>query len=467
MKGNAKVQKVKEKNCKYSVKIYFSKYKDNLYDPLGITVEKHHLRPDNLLHITHPEWADLNTKILNRLAEVQKEIDALPEGSTTEDLRMVLYPEKYQITSTVVSPRSIPVHKLGLIDAFDILIYDATPVEAGGSGKKDVKKGILDVYLSVKNVLLGFEEYAKKSKGKVKCDWYDWEWIEDGLFDTFCEYRWEICDVTNNTVGKDIKTVKTAINHIKDNYKKYNLTVSTKNLKTLTEKIEVIALFPDELSLLADFPIPAEKKHLELVRDLYVFGCFTMFRISDFFTLKKTDIEKKIGKKWSIKRETGKTGVDVEIPLDAQAVEIIERYEKQTENSELLLPTLSEGYYNRAIKEVISEFGIWIAEEEKKGNYTDYDVRYFSATYKKVRHKGDKKVAKTVDFSSMFTSHCQRRTGITSLLINGLSERKIKLLSGHTETSTSFQKYVAISEKYMRDDVESAWGKLRRVKTVQ
>lgn len=68
--------------------------------------------------------------------------------------------------------------------------------------------------------------------------------------------------------------------------------------------------------------------------------------------------------------------------------------------------------------------------------------------------------SKVAPFYEHVHPHMLRKTAITTMIYNGVSERHIKFLSGHSLKSGAFEKYVAFVERNFRSEVTSYYDKL-------
>lgn len=108
----------------------------------------------------------------------------------------------------------------------------------------------------------------------------------------------------------------------------------------------------DELTKIErkEFSIP----RLQLVKDLFVFACYTGKGYKDMMNLTPENISIRLnGKKWLV-GERSKTNVLSDVPLLYKPLEIIERYQTHPEvlNSGKLFPTISNQKLNAYLKEV-------------------------------------------------------------------------------------------------------------------
>ncbi|MBF00283.1 MULTISPECIES: site-specific integrase [Flavobacterium] len=99
---------------------------------------------------------------------------------------------------------------------------------------------------------------------------------------------------------------------------------------------------------------------LELVRDIFVFQCYTGLAYIDVFNLKASDIKTGIdGEPW-IMTERQKTGSETNVPLLPQALEIMSRYKGHplSEKRGAVLPVKSNQKMNAYLKEIADLCGI-------------------------------------------------------------------------------------------------------------
>ncbi len=101
-------------------------------------------------------------------------------------------------------------------------------------------------------------------------------------------------------------------------------------------------------------------KRLDIVKDIFIFSCFTGLAYADIKKLKRTEIIVGIdGEKWiSTKRQ--KTDITSRIPLLPIALDIIMKYDGNVKciNEDLALPILSNQKMNSYLKEITGVLGI-------------------------------------------------------------------------------------------------------------
>ena len=57
-------------------------------------------------------------------------------------------------------------------------------------------------------------------------------------------------------------------------------------------------------------------------------------------------------------------------------------------------------------------------------------------------------------FCDKMSSHMMRRTAITTLLILGMPEHLVRKISGHSHTSSSFNRYVHYAQAYIDREID-------------
>lgn len=154
---------------------------------------------------------------------------------------------------------------------------------------------------------------------------------------------------------------------------------------------------------------------LEIVRDIFIFCCYTGLAYSDVKKLSKDSLVIGIdGEKW-IKTNRTKTGTRSNIPLLPPALKILKKYENSplSVSKGVLLPVLSNQKSNAYLKEVADLCGI-------KKNLTTHLARHTFAT--------------------------------TVTLSNGVGIESVSKMLGHTSIKTT-QHYAKILDRKVSDDM--------------
>ena len=158
-------------------------------------------------------------------------------------------------------------------------------------------------------------------------------------------------------------------------------------------------------------------KKQEKIRDLFIVGCLTGMRYSDYSTLTSDNIQKDI-----IIKKTKKTGVTVHVPVHSYIKELLDKY-----NGELP-KDISIQHFNRSIKTICKKIGL-----------TDKVV--FTRTV------GHNIVTDTYEMWQVISSHTARRSAATNMYNSGrMKTLQIMLITGHT-TEKNFFRYIKIGRE--------------------
>jgi len=155
---------------------------------------------------------------------------------------------------------------------------------------------------------------------------------------------------TNNGAVKHLQRLKKIVNMAIRNewlnfdpFAKHTMTIKKVDPRYLTE---------DELELIetADLDL---KQH-RLVRDVFIFACYTGFSYSDVAKFTPEDIRIGIDREKWLFTYRSKTDIKANVPLLPKALEIIERYKehKLCVSNEKLLPVFSNQKINSYLKDI-------------------------------------------------------------------------------------------------------------------
>ena len=224
-------------------------------------------------------------------------------------------------------------------------------------------------------------------------------------------------DFSLNTIGKHVKNLKVFLNSAVEDGLCTNLKFKGKDFKSKTEETTAIYLSLDEINSMHHLDL-SHKKHLELARDIFLIGCYTGQRISDYNGLKANSI-KIIRKIKFIQIVQKKTKTIVSVPLSKEALEILDlRYDG------LPPPKMPSQNLNDYIKEV--------------GKLLKLDELIECK-----RTKGGVEIFENIPKYLLLHSHTARRSFCTNMYKEGMPVIDIMLFSGH-KTEREFYKYIRI-----------------------
>lgn len=156
-------------------------------------------------------------------------------------------------------------------------------------------------------------------------------------------------------------------------------------------------------------------KKQERIRDLFVVGCLTGLRYSDYSTLDKSNFRDGF-----ITKATKKTKVTVIIPVHDFVAEIFEKYDGDIASG------LTNQHFNRYLKKLTRQMGFM-------------DKVTFSYT------RGGELVTETREEWEIISSHTARRSFATNMIISGAASYQVMAITGHT-TEKSFYRYLRLTK---------------------
>ncbi|WP_314791393.1 tyrosine-type recombinase/integrase [Tannerella forsythia] len=182
-----------------------------------------------------------------------------------------------------------------------------------------------------------------------------------------------------------------------------------------SEQGNAIYLTSDEVRQIAALQI--KKREVAIIRDVFVVGCLTGMRYSDYVALTSSNI---VGN--TIVRRTKKTGATVVIPIHPLVREILARY-----GGEFPRYRRSQANFNKVIKNICKRAGVkgYVLVERTVGM--------------RVQRKRIKRY-------TLVGSHTARRSFATNLYLAGVSAGRIMLLTGH-KTEDAFFRYIRINKE--------------------
>ncbi|GAA4886914.1 site-specific integrase [Flaviramulus aquimarinus] len=219
--------------------------------------------------------------------------------------------------------------------------------------------------------------------------------------------------IGHNTAMKHIKRLRRMITLayrmewlVRDPFDNYTIRIEKKAREFLTAH---------ELRSIEDMTSSIER--LIIVRDIFIFSCYTGISYVDIVELTDCNIVIGLDDKPWIMAERVKTGTPFKIPLLAQAKKLIDKYKEhpRTYGSDAIPPRLSNQKLNSYLKEIADLCRI-------KKNLTFHMARHTFAT--------------------------------TVTLSNGVPIETVSKLLGHTKIATT-QIYARVVERKMSEDMQS------------
>ena len=325
-------------------------------------------------------YTDFYIKIINRYIHAEQEI-------TVENIRNE-FDKEFKKTKT------------GSRDFF--AVYDKFMTEKiNDKTDKANSTSTIKRYEYNKKLLQDFEE-SKDVK-------LNFNQIDKKFYNTFINYCTNTKNHSTNTLSRNIGLFKTFMNWAVLNRYTYKLDFQEfKNIKK--EITDEVALSKEQVVEIFNFDF-SNNQRLERVRDLFVFGCFTGMRYSNYSKIKKNDI---IDSHIKV-RDVKDNRKQLNIPLNDYSSYLLKKYDYR-------LPEISNQKFNVYIKEVIKIVG-----------YTE--------NIKKTSKLGNEIIETVTSFYERISSHTARRSFITIMKTEKVPDKIIMGFTGHKSLEVFNQYY--------------------------
>lgn len=184
-----------------------------------------------------------------------------------------------------------------------------------------------------------------------------------------------------------------------------------------------------ERNLIASTDLSNESEMLQTQRDIFIFQCLTGCRVCDLMVLTSNNINDGILEYVPLKTKDNPNQVYPRIPLNKQAIELIDKY-KDVDDKGRLFPFISAQKYNEYIKLIFTACKI------------DRTVSVRNPTTGQIEIKPIGEVA---------TSHMARRTFVGNAYKGVKDPNLICAMSGHVPGSKAFARYRTIDDEDLRE----------------
>ncbi len=264
---------------------------------------------------------------------------------------------------------------------------------------------------SYKQSLIKLKNYSNYYKEKINFNSFNKEFVIN-----FIAYLEEM-DYSHNTISKHIKNLKVLIKHAFDKGMITNTDFNLSYFNLRPEETTAIYLNETEIELMHNLDL-SDKKNLEIARDIFLIGCYTGQRISDYNGIDKNCI-KRIENDYYFSFRQKKTKKSVNCYITPKIREIMDlRY------NGLPPKKILEKDLNKNIK-IVGE------------------ILKFTENVECRSKKGGQEVLEYIEKFKLIHSHTARRSFCTNNYKKGNSVTDIMHFSGHT-TEREFYKYIRI-----------------------
>ena len=275
--------------------------------------------------------------------------------------------------------------------------------------RKDYSHAYIKQLKSTKNHL---EKYAKKKNISLT-----YNGINESFFQKYRDYFNDELGNTDNSFAGQIRRIKNFMKWATER-RKTGKNLDYNKYKAKEEYLgKVIYLSWKEFQQLGSAKI--ESKHLQVVRDIFIFQSMTGMRYDDLTNLKKENLADNC-----ISYSQRKTKLPVEVPYNKFTLKIKKKYINY--DHERPLPVMTNQVFNRSLKDLFKEAKLNRVVEvvKKKGNE---EIKEFKALHE------------------LASSHMARRNFVGISIEKKIRSEVIKSITGHSKDSKSFGRYYDIS----------------------
>lgn len=278
-------------------------------------------------------------------------------------------------------------------------------IEEGKGVKSELT---LKSYSNTLRHLKNFSDFRKKK--------FNFEDIDLEFYSEFISYLTNELGFSQNSIGSQIKILKTFLNEATERGINKNLEFKKRKFRKVYVDTDTIYLNSRELEKLYNFDLSKNPK-FERVRDLFIVGCYTGLRFSDFIQIKQENVFDSN----KIKIRTQKTGEVVVIPLHPFVREIMAKYNGN----------IPEPISNQKMNDYLKEIGKLAGLDE-----------LIEVTIT----KAGKLVKSTTEKYNLIMTHTARRSFATNLYMADVPSITIMKITGH-KTEKNFLRYIRISQE--------------------
>ena len=253
-------------------------------------------------HFEDFEFLNLKQGIIPTYEKVKNHFDAFKKNTNTEN----------EPTPDEPTPEHVPT----FFEFVESFIHEAkTKPNRHTVNHTPVKSGTIRSYLTTLNLFKRYNDEVQR---------FDFDDIDMDFYNNFSKW----CDslgFKKGYKGKNIKTLKTWMSSAVRNGITTNVKFRDTDFVSVKETADTVYLSLDELTTIWKLDL-SKSPTKERARDLFLIGCFTGLRVSDFNTLKPSSVREIEGVKILIVK-TQKTNKTVGIPLHPIVEAIFTKYD--------------------------------------------------------------------------------------------------------------------------------------------
>ena len=375
-------------------------------------------------YISEPEKVEAERKAKEEAAEAERKALAKKEAA------------KEKARKKAEEKKRIEDEKNRLIWPFLVQFVEDIKSGARKIGSKDYSAGSCKTWKSYVGVYEGFDPLHQ----------FGWADINRAFVSRYINYL-RRHGYMPKVVNKHMTNLKALINAafidgVHDNQRAASLIV--KNKIEDRDKAVEIYLTEEELQALYEMPLTGKKEH---VRDVFLIGCYTCQRVSDYNNLNKDHFETTRKGTRIIRLVQQKTKTEVTIPvMNENLIAICEKYGYN-------IPKANEQVLNRYIKDILEDLSESVPTLKEKVP-TNLTMKQKDALKKEGKEpETDLNGNVLLPRFKCVTSHTARRTGITNMYLSHKYDIvQMMHVSGH-KTQKTFMDYIKLSSEEIADEI--------------
>ena len=323
----------------------------------------------------------------------------------------------------------------------DVILFLENFLEGIKNGR--IKNGAENYTLNTCKVWSNFLGILKRF---IQISPFTWKDINKALADRFVSFM-EKNGYMVTSINKYIICFKAMIQNAMDQELHNNLIAlrafSKKKIQE-TDKAKEIYLTKAELQALYEMPLEGLK---DKVRDVFLVGCYTCQRFSDYARLEKENFTTTAKGTKVVRIVQEKTGNDVVIPiLNDNLLHIAEKYGYD-------IPKVNDVILNRYIKQILKELSSTVPSLARKERTLLTMKEREKEKQGLVSIERDNKGYVIKPRYELVSSHTARRSGITNLYLSGnFDTYQMMSISGHRDEKT-FYEYIKLSSDEVADSI--------------
>ena len=233
----------------------------------------------------------------------------------------------------------------------------------------------------------------------------------------------ELIGIKNSTIEKKLGYLKWFLKWATEKGFNNNTAYRTFRPTLKTTQKKVIYLTKEEMKRILNLDLKGEHAYLEIVRDIFIFCCFSSLRYSDASALKWNDV-----KDDHIEVTTIKTADSIQIEINDMMRTIIEKYRAiPDKRNNLVFPLYTNQAMNRDLKKLCK-----MAEINEEIRITTY--------------KGHERIDEIAEKWELIGTHTGRRTFIINALSRGIPPSVVMKWTGHSDYK-SMKPYIDIVDE--------------------